>query len=176
MKKTLLAGLMLLSALGGCALPPPYQPPKPVPLPPVQPEPAPVEIKPAPAPAPVEPAAPPPAPAREPTLNPASKALIARSQSQVAAKNFSAAAGSLERALRIEPENPLLWIELGKVRQAEGNFVQAENMGRKAVTMASAAPKARSAAWLLISESYRSRGRNTEAEEAKAKAQSFAGR
>lgn len=82
----------------------------------------------------------------------------------------------MERALRIEPENPLLWIELGKVRQAEGNFVQAENMGRKAISMASSAPKARSAAWLLISESYRSRGRNSEAEEAKAKAQSFAGR
>jgi tetratricopeptide (TPR) repeat protein len=113
---------------------------------------------------------------REPTLNPASRALIAQSQSQAATKNYAAAAGSLERALRIEPENPLLWIELGKVRQAEGNFVQAENLGRKAVTMASSAPKARSAAWLLIAESYRSRGRNTEAEEAKAKAQSFAGR
>jgi tetratricopeptide (TPR) repeat protein len=175
MKKTLLAGLMLLTALGGCALPPPYQPPKPVPVPTV-PEPAPVETRPVPPPAPVEQPPAPPPPAREPTLNPASRALIAQSQSQAAARNYSAAAGSLERALRIEPENPLLWIELGKVRQAEGNFVQAENMGRKAVSMASSAPKARSAAWLLISESYRSRGRNTEAEEAKAKAQSFAGR
>jgi tetratricopeptide (TPR) repeat protein len=175
MKKTLLAGLMLLTALGGCTLPPPYQPPKPVPAPTI-PEPAPVETKPAPPPAPVEQPPPPPPPAREPTLNPASRALIAQSQSQAAARNYSAAAGSLERALRIEPENPLLWIELGKVRQAEGNFVQAENMGRKAVSMASSAPKARSAAWLLISESYRSRGRNSEAEEAKAKAQSFAGR
>jgi tetratricopeptide (TPR) repeat protein len=175
MKNTLLAGLMLLTALGGCTLPPPYQPPKPVPAPTV-PEPAPVETRPLPPPAPVEQPPPPPPPAREPTLNPASRALIVQSQSQAAARNYSAAAGSLERALRIEPENPLLWIELGKVRQAEGNFVQAENMGRKAISMAPAAPKARSAAWLLISESYRSRGRNTEAEEAKAKAQSFAGR
>lgn len=176
MKKTLLAGLIMLSAAGGCALPPPYQPPKSAPPPPVQPEPAPVETQPAPPPAPVEQPPPPPPPAREPTLNPASKALVAQAQSQAAAKNYSVAAGSLERALRIEPENPLLWIELGKVRQAEGNFLQAENMGRKAVSMASAAPKARSAAWLLIAESYRSRGRNTEAEEARAKAETFAGR
>ena len=176
MKKTLLAGLIMFSVLGGCALPPPYQPPKPAPVPPpVQPQPAPVETQPAPAPAPVE-QPPPPPPAREPTLNPASRALVAQAQTQIAAKNFSVAAGVLERALRIEPENPLLWIELGKVRQAEGNFQQAENMGRKAVSMTTAAPKARSNAWLLIAESYRSRGRNSEAEEAKAKAQSFAGR
>jgi len=175
MKKTLIAGLMMLTALGGCALPPPYQPPKPAPPAPVQPAPPPAETQPAPPP-PVE-APPAPAPVvREPTLNPASKALIAQAQAQAAAKNYSVAASVLERALRIEPENPLVWIELGKVRQAEGNFVQAENMGRKAVSMASSAPKARSSAWLLIAESYRSRGRNMEAEEAKAKAQSFAGR
>jgi hypothetical protein len=176
MKKTLLAGLVMLTALGGCALPPPYQPPKPAPPAPVTPAPAPVETQPAPPPPPVE-APPAPAPVvREPTLNPASKALVAQAQTQAANKNYSVAASVLERALRIEPENPLIWIELGRVRQAEGNFVQAENLGRKAVSMASSAPKARSNAWLLISESYRSRGRNMEAEEAKAKAQSFAGR
>src|SRR5262245_212173 len=110
MKKTLLAGLMIFSALGGCTLPPPYQPPRPAPVPQPQPAPAPVETQPAPPPPAVEP---PPAPApvvREPTLSPASRALVAQAQSQVAAKNYSVAAASLERALRIEPENPLVWI------------------------------------------------------------------
>ncbi len=177
MKKLLLVGLMSALALGGCTLPPPYQPPpKPVPVPPQQPAPAPVETRPVPTPAPVEPAPPPPPVAREPSLSPASKALVAQAQTQIAAKNYSLAAGSLERALRIEPDNPLLWIELGKVRQAEGNFLQAENMGRKAVSMSASAPKTRSAAWRLIADSYRSRGRNMEAQEAEAKAVSFAGR
>jgi len=157
-------------------LPPPYQPSTPLPVPPQQPETPPVETRPVPAPAPVEPLPPPRPVVREPTLNPASRALVAQAESQVAAKNYSVAAASLERALRIEPDNPLLWIELGKVRQAEGNFLQAENMGRKAVSMSASAPKTRSAAWRLIAESYRSRGRNVEAQDATAKADSFAGR
>lgn len=176
MKKTLLAGLLSAFVLGGCVLPPPYEPPKPLPIPPQQPAPKPVETQPAPQqPAPVETPQPPPPVTREPTLSPASRALVTQAQSQVAAKNYSVAASSLERALRIEPDNPLLWIELGKVRQAEGNFLQAENMGRKAVSMSASAPKARSAAWRLISESYRSRGRNLEAQDALDKANSFAG-
>lgn len=109
-------------------------------------------------------------------MGPASRALVAQAQSQVAAKNYTVAAASLERALRIEPDNPLVWIELGKVRQAEGNFQQSENMGRKAVSMSASAPKTRAAAWRLIAESYRSRGRNMEAQEAQAKAEAFAGR
>ena len=68
------------------------------------------------------------------------------------------AAASIERALRIEPSNPLLWIELGKIRQAEGNYQQAENMGRKAASMAINAPRAQSAAWSLVAESLRARG------------------
>jgi Flp pilus assembly protein TadD len=107
---------------------------------------------------------------REPTLGAASRALVSQAQTQLAAKNFAVAASSIERALRIEPDNALLWIELGKVRQAEGNFVQAENMGRKALSMATNAPRAQSAAWSLIADSYRARGRNTEAQDAQARA------
>lgn len=112
----------------------------------------------------------PPPVLREPTLGAASRALVGQAQTQLASKNFAVAASSIERALRIEPDNPLLWIELGKVRQAEGNYVQAENMARKAVSMASNAPRAQSAAWSLIADSYRARGRNAEASEADARA------
>ena len=112
---------------------------------------------------------------REPTLGAASRALVGQAQTQLATKNFAVAASSIERALRIEPDNPLLWIELGKVRQAEGNYVQAENMGRKAVSM-SAAPRAQSAAWRLIAESYRARGKNSEAREAQARAEGLTAR
>jgi Flp pilus assembly protein TadD len=99
---------------------------------------------------------------------------VTQAQTQVGAGNFAVASGTIERALRIEPSNPLLWIELGKVRQAEGNFVQAENMARKALNMAGQAPKAQSAAWRLISDSYRGRGRNSEARDAQVKADQLA--
>lgn len=108
---------------------------------------------------------------REPVLSPASRALVGQAQTQLASKNFAVAASSIERALRIEPDNSLLWIELGKVRQAEGNYVQAENMGRKALSMAANAPRAQSSAWSLIAESYRARGKNTEARDAQMRAE-----
>lgn len=156
-------------ALSACAVQQPTQPS--APSVPVPAPPPPVQTQPAPPPPPVQEAEPlPPPVVREPTLGAASRALVGQAQTQLASKNFAVAAASIERALRIEPDNPLLWIELGKVRQAEGNYVQAENMARKAVSMASNAPRAQSAAWSLIAESYRARGKNNEAREADARA------
>lgn len=158
-------------ALSACAVPQPYRPVlPPESVPPAQPG-TPTETQPTNQPPPVEEVPPLPEPVvREPTLGPASRALVAQAQSQLTTKNFAVAASSIERALRIEPDNPLLWIELGKVRQAEGNFVQAENMGRKALSMATNAPRARAAAWTLLAESYRARGKNAEARDAEIKA------
>ena len=157
-------------ALSACSVPEPYRAPAPpVPIPP--PQDTPVETQPAAPPETVEPPQPlPPPVVREPTLSAASRALVGQAQIQLASKNFPVAASSIERALRIEPDNPLLWIELGKVRQAEGNYVQAENMGRKAASMSVNAPRAYSAAWGLIAESLRARGKNVEAREAQVRA------
>jgi len=158
-------------ALSACAVPEPYRgPTPPAPIPPPQETPA--ETRPGTPPEqPPEPPQPLPAPVvREPTLSAASRALVSQAQIQLASKNYPVAASSIERALRIEPDNPLLWIELGKVRQAEGNYVQAENMGRKAASMSVNTPRANSAAWRLIAESLRARGKNVEAREAQARA------
>jgi tetratricopeptide (TPR) repeat protein len=166
--------LIVIALLSACSVPQPYRPTSPTPSVPPQQSGSPpvVETQPAPGPPPVEETQPLPAPViREPALSPASRALVGQAQTQLAAKNFAVAASSLERALRIEPDNALLWIELGKVRQAEGNYVQAENMGRKAVSMSANAPKAQSAAWSLIAESYRARGKNPQAQEAQARAE-----
>ena len=96
-----------------------------------------------------------------------------QAQIQLQSKNYPVAASSIERALRIEPANPLLWIELGKVRQAEGNYVQAENMARKAISMSVQAPRAQAQAWELVADTYRARGKNLEARQADAKAESL---
>jgi predicted Zn-dependent protease len=130
-----------------------------------------VQTQPGTPPSTVEEPQPLPAPTtKEPTLGAASRALVSQAQTQLATKNYPVAASLIERALRIEPDNPLLWIELGKVRQAEGNYVQAENMGRKAVSMSVNAPRAQSSAWRLIADSYRARGKNAEAQQAQARA------
>ena len=161
--------LLVSAALTACAVPSPYQ--KPAPPPEQAPETPPsTETQPGQSPSVPEPL-PPSAPVvREPTLGAASRALVGQAQTQMATKNYAVAASSIERALRIEPDNPLLWIELGKVRFAEGNYVQAENMARKAVSMSVNAPRAQSSAWRLIADSYRARGKNIEAQEAQARA------
>jgi Tfp pilus assembly protein PilF len=160
--------------LAACAVPSPYEKPTPPPPSGEQPPEAPPEQVPGQPPSTTPEPSPPPAPVvREPTLGAASRALVSQAQTQMATKNYAVAASSIERALRIEPHNPLLWIELGKVRLAEGNYVQAENMARKAVSMSVNAPRAQSSAWRLIAESYRARGKNIEAQEAQARADSL---
>jgi len=68
--------------------------------------------------------------------------------------------------MRIEPDNPLLWIELGRVRVAAGDFAQAHSMGRKALALATGDPRAQSSAWRLIADALRGLRRNQEAAEA----------
>ena len=173
MKQRYRKHLLLLAAsalLAACAVPSPYAKPPPPPPPSETP---PAETQPGEPPSTVEQPQPLPPAVREPTLGAASRALVSQAQTQMATKNYPVAASSIERALRIEPDNPLLWIELGKIRLAEGNYVQAENMARKAVSMAVNAPRAQSSAWRLIADSYRARGKNIEAQEAQARADSL---
>jgi len=117
-----------------------------------------------PAPPPAEhPAAPPP---RQFHLGAAASALVAQAHRQSDGGDYGQAAATLERALRIEPDNPLLWIELGRVRMGENNPAQADAMGRKALSLATGDPSAQASAWRLIADSLRARGRNGDAYEA----------
>jgi Flp pilus assembly protein TadD len=95
---------------------------------------------------------------------------VSQARTQSASGNHAAAVGTLERALRIEPDNPLVWIELAKVHQAEGNHARADGLARKALALAGGDPNAQSAAWRVIAESLRARGRNQEAAEAERRA------
>src|ERR1700684_1105417 len=50
-------------------------------------------------------------PPRAVKLSSASRALIAQAHKQADGGDYGQAAATLERALRIEPDNPLVWIE-----------------------------------------------------------------
>lgn len=161
-----------------CQLPNPYTPPSP-PQPasggtPSLPAPTPESVPPPAGEPESSPQVPPPVqPPREYMLGPASTALVNQARTQAAAGNYAGASASIERALGIEPNNPLLWIELGQVRQAEGNFEQAENLGRKALSLAGGDPRTQAAAWRLIADALRARGRVQAAREAEARADSL---
>jgi tetratricopeptide (TPR) repeat protein len=110
------------------------------------------------------------------TLAPASRALVAQAEAQRKKGDLPGASVSLDRALRIEPNNPLLWIETGRLRMDQRNYPQAENMARKALSMSVGDDATQSAAWELIGQSLKARGRNAEAEEALDKAREAAAR
>lgn len=125
------------------------------------------------------PAAPerPPAPPPRPTpMGAAASALLGQAQRQASAGDPVGAGATLERALRIEPDNPRLWVELGKVQLQQGNAPQAEGMAHKALALAAADPEAQAAAWALIADSLRARGRNAEAADAERRAAALSAR
>ncbi len=166
---------LLLLTLAACTTPPPYRAPPYAPTP--TSETPMTEVQPA-SPWPsVEEAQPlPPSNTRSYSLNAASRSLVNQANTQRQTKNFVQAAATLERALRIEPSNPLLWLEYGELRMDEGNYAQAENMGRKAVASASGDVRTQSRAWRLVADSLKARDRNNEAQQAYARANALMGR
>jgi tetratricopeptide (TPR) repeat protein len=113
---------------------------------------------------------------RQYRLGPAASALVAQAHTQANGGAFDAAGATLERALRIEPDNPLLWVELGRLQLQQGNAAQADGMGRKALALASGDPEAQASAWRLLADSLRARGRNAEAADADQRANTLAPR
>jgi tetratricopeptide (TPR) repeat protein len=111
---------------------------------------------------------PPPQPPvqKEFRLSAASAALVKQGRAQSLKGEYPAAIATLERALRIEPDNPLVWLELGQVHLSARNPPQAESMGRKAVALATGNTTVQSNAWRLIGDALRARGRDVDASEA----------
>ena len=110
------------------------------------------------------------------TLGPASTALVSQAQSQRKRGDFPGATVSIERAMRIEPNNPLLWIEMGRLRMDQANFPQAESMGRKALSMSVGDDRTQSLAWQLIADSFKARGKNPQAQDALERSKALAQR
>src|ERR1035438_1428095 len=141
--------------LGACAGRPPTEPP-------IQPAP----LQPAPPPAPLPPALrPPEPPPREIRLSPSTRSLVTQAQTQAAHGDLPAASSTLDRALRIEPNNPLIWIELGRLRLTEIDAHQAEVCGRKALALASGDRGTQKQAGQLLADALRAQRRNQEARE-----------
>ena len=109
-------------------------------------------------------------------LSPASRALVSQAQAQRQKGDLPGATVSLERALRIEPNNPLLWIEMGRLRMDQRNYAQAENMGRKALAMSVGDDRTQAAAWQLVGDSLKARDKNPQAQAAYDKAKGLSTR
>jgi len=97
----------------------------------------------------------PPAPATQPT---AIVALLDHAERQANDGKLDAAAATLERALRIDPRNPVLWHHMATVRLAQAEAAQAEQLAMKSNSLAPGNYALQARNWQLIAQARRVRG------------------
>ena len=65
---------------------------------------------------------------------------------------------------------------MAKIRLAENNYLQAENLARKGLSRATGDARAQASAWKIVADAYRGRGRVAEARDADERASILSGR
>lgn len=105
--------------------------------------------------------------------SPAVTSLLARAESASRERDWSTAAVSLERALRIEPRNPVLWNRLAGVRLQQGQYRQAEQLAAKSSSLAGEDRLLQARNWRLIARARRALGDDRGAAEAERRAEAF---
>lgn len=105
---------------------------------------------------------PPPAGAPRAPLRPEGGAavveLIERAQADQEAGALARAAATLERALKIEPRNPLLWFRLASVRRRQGRDEEAEALAMRSLSFISGKRELAARNWELIAAVRGARG------------------
>ena len=84
--------------------------------------------------------------------------LMASADQYLSQGNDDSALSSLERALRIEPRNPMLWNRMAEVRAVQGDYEQAIQLAAKSNTLAGPNSQLRWQNWYLIANAYESLG------------------
>ena len=111
----------------------------------------------------VDPSAPPAdEPAPQPTA--ATLALVSAAQTAMAEQQHDSAIAYLERAVRIDPRNAELWIELSAAHLADNNLPAATQHVRKAIALAAQDPALTRRAWLQMADIREAEGNASEAQ------------
>lgn len=95
-----------------------------------------------------------------PSTNPAVIALLDTASNDATSGRLPTAIASVERALRIEPKNPVLWQKLAKLKLEKGDYQQAENFAARSNSWAGANKALMARNWRIISEARSLRGDN----------------
>lgn len=106
----------------------------------------------------------------QPPRSEAARVLLTRAD---AAPSPSQAIGLLERAIRIEPREPLLWTRLSAAHLAEGNLGNAMQHARKAIALAAANSLKATRAWLQLADVLEASGDVNEASSLRRRYDSF---
>lgn len=107
------------------------------------------------------------------TGNPAIKDLWAQAEQARKAGDYDNAALTLERILRIAPDEAVIWSRLAEVRLLQGSASQAENLAAKSNAMSLDNPLLNYRNWLIIARARKLAGNDVGAQEAEYTANSF---
>lgn len=122
---------------------------------------------PSPLPSPLPLPSPSPPPARD--TQPAAGSLLNNAEQALSSGDALKAEGYLERAIRIEPQNPLLWHALARSKFQQDQYPQTIQMSLKSNSFRPDRATEQSN-WLLMEKAYRAMGDAQKAENAHAKA------
>ena len=131
------------------------------------------ETPPSVSPAPVPPPAAPPAPRASEPAPPSSQAvtaLLETAEQRAQAGNLDSAAAVLERAVRLEPQNALLWHRLATLRLRQGQYAQAASLAAKSNALAGTNRSLQASNWDTIAQAKDKLGDAEGARAARAKA------
>lgn len=97
-------------------------------------------------------------PPAEISRNAAVLELVQRAEEETASGRLEQAAGWLERALRVEPQNPWLWYLLAENRYRDGRYDEAEGLAEKSLSLTGDEPTLASQNRALITQVRAARG------------------
>lgn len=96
--------------------------------------------------------------------------LIKKAEQQIHLKELDAAFATLERALGIDAQDPLLWHLMASVKLSQGNLQQAEHLAKKSNLLAAHTPSLQKKNWGIIARALALQGKTQEAQAAQKKA------
>lgn len=105
--------------------------------------------------------------------NPAVVALLDNANNQIQSGQYSAAAGTLERAQRIAPRDPEVYYQMARLRLHAGEWRQAEQLALKGTQLANGTPAMQARLWVLIADIRTDAGDQVGAQRARLEARRY---
>ncbi len=90
-------------------------------------------------------------------------ALLQQSERAAEAGNVDEAIGYVERAIRLSPRDPALWLRLAELQLSAGRDSPAIQMAHKAIALSGSRPDIQRDAWLVVADALESQGDTEEA-------------
>ncbi len=111
-----------------------------------------------------------------PTAGVSALKLLETARQQAAAGQGDLAAATLERAIKIEPDNPWLWHRLAVLRMQQKKWSQAVELANRSIALAKGNQRLIGGNWLVISLALEGAGNNEAAARAKSNSDVYLGK